>query len=147
MNGSASRPSSATMNGTRCAIRPATKATSRESRSSFETRTQHLPWRAAASAAASCGHRSRASAPLPVSASTYSAMIADGLGFGKPLDGSSLRLDSKARALLLPYGDAVHTKGIPPFALWMNPLSEQCHCSFHVAAANACAAEHKVAHA
>jgi len=36
MNGSASRPNSATMNGTRCAIRPATKATSRESRSSFD---------------------------------------------------------------------------------------------------------------
>ena len=42
MNGSASRPSSATMNGTRCAIRPATKATSRDSRSSLETRTQHF---------------------------------------------------------------------------------------------------------
>jgi hypothetical protein len=33
MNGSASTPSSATMNGTRCAIRPDTKATSRDTRS------------------------------------------------------------------------------------------------------------------
>jgi hypothetical protein len=38
MNGSASRPSSETMKGTRCAIRPETKATSRESRSNFETK-------------------------------------------------------------------------------------------------------------
>ena len=75
MNGSASRPSSATIKGTRCAIRPDTKATSRDSRSSFETRTLHFALRAAAKAAASCGRRSRASAPLPISASTYSLMI------------------------------------------------------------------------
>ena len=37
MKGSASRPSSATMNGTRYAISPATNATSRDSRSSLET--------------------------------------------------------------------------------------------------------------
>ena len=37
MNGSASRPSSATMNGTHCAIRPATNGTSRDSRSSFDS--------------------------------------------------------------------------------------------------------------
>jgi hypothetical protein len=35
--GAPSRPSSAKMNGTRCAISPDTKATSRESRSSFKT--------------------------------------------------------------------------------------------------------------
>jgi hypothetical protein len=35
------------MNGTRCAMRPETKATSRESRSSFETSTLHLALRAA----------------------------------------------------------------------------------------------------
>ena len=76
MNGSASRPSSATMNGTRCTIRPATNATSRERRSSFETTTEHLFARAALRAAASFGRRSRASAPLPVSASVYSPMMA-----------------------------------------------------------------------
>src|SRR5688500_8410970 len=36
-NGSPSRPGSATMSGTRWAIRPETNATSRESRSSLET--------------------------------------------------------------------------------------------------------------
>ena len=47
------------------------------------------------------------------------------LGFGEPLDGYSLGLDPKTRALLLPCGDtivgnsAIHTKGIPPFALCM----------------------------
>src|SRR5215216_6527042 len=50
MNGSASRPSSATMNGTRCAISPETNATSRDSRSSLATRTLHLAFRAAARA-------------------------------------------------------------------------------------------------
>ena len=40
-----------TMNGTRWAMRPATKATSRESRSSLETRTGHLAARAVANAA------------------------------------------------------------------------------------------------
>ena len=46
MIGSASAPSSATMNGTRCAIRPAMKATSRESRSSLATMIGQ-PWRSA----------------------------------------------------------------------------------------------------
>src|SRR6476659_10148598 len=54
MNGSASAPSSATMNGTRCAIRAAMKATSRERRSSLATRIGHFSRRAVASAAASC---------------------------------------------------------------------------------------------
>jgi hypothetical protein len=75
MKGSASRPSSATMNGTRWAIRPATKATSRDNRSSLDTTMLHLALRAAANAAASCGLWSRASAPFPVSASVYSLMI------------------------------------------------------------------------
>jgi hypothetical protein len=52
MNGSASRPSSATMNGTRWAIRPTTKATSRESRSSLATTTLHFAAFAALKAAA-----------------------------------------------------------------------------------------------
>ena len=40
----------------------------------WETKTLHLAALAAAKAAASCGRRSRASTPLPVSASTHSAM-------------------------------------------------------------------------
>jgi hypothetical protein len=90
MKGSASRPSSATMNGTRCAISPATKATSRDRRSSLETRTQHLAAFAWARAAASCGRRSIASAPSPVSASTYSAMI-------RRLSASAKRANSRDR--------------------------------------------------
>ena len=54
------------MKGTHWAISPDTKATSRESRSSLETSALHLAARAAAEAAASCGRRSRAPAPLPV---------------------------------------------------------------------------------
>src|SRR3954447_14163176 len=43
MNGSASGPSSATMNGTRCAIKPAINATSRESRhGSSDTNVAHF---------------------------------------------------------------------------------------------------------
>jgi hypothetical protein len=61
--------------GTRWAIKPATKATSRESRSNLATTTGHFFTRAAFRAAASWGRRSRASAPLPVSASTYSEVI------------------------------------------------------------------------
>jgi hypothetical protein len=76
----------------------------------------------------------------------------ESLGFGEALDRGLLRLDAQTRALLFPCRDtkvgnsALHTKGIPPFALCMNPLSEQCHCSFHVAAANDCAAERKSCH-
>src|SRR5271155_4278058 len=44
MNGSTSAPSSATTNGTRWAIKPEMKWTSRLSRSSLETATAHLPW-------------------------------------------------------------------------------------------------------
>ena len=59
------------------------------------------------------------------------------LGVSEPLDGGPLCLDPEPGALLLPCGDTIvgngafHTKGIPPFALWMNPLSEQCHYCFH----------------
>ena len=42
MNGSASAPSSATMKGTRCAIKPEMKATSRDRRHSFATTTASL---------------------------------------------------------------------------------------------------------
>ena len=100
MNGSASRPSSATMNGTRWAIRPATNATSRDSRSSLDTTTLHLAFRAAANAAASCGRRSRASAPFPVSASVYSLMMVRPSACREALDGRPLGFYAEARALL-----------------------------------------------
>ena len=78
-NGSTSEPRSATRNGVLCAIKPLMKCTSRESLSSFETATGHaLPLRrASARAAASCGRRSRASAPLPVSISTRSSTVSN----------------------------------------------------------------------
>src|SRR5258707_14541031 len=80
MKGSASAPSSATMKGTRRAIRPATKATSRDRRSSLATTTLHFAAFAAASAAASWGRLSKASAPFPGLASTYSpAIVRDSL--------------------------------------------------------------------
>ena len=60
-----SAPNSVTMNGTRCYIRPLMKCTSRLSRSSLETTIGHLAFRAALIAAANCGRRSSASAPLP----------------------------------------------------------------------------------
>jgi len=52
-------------------------------------------------------------------------------GFGEPGDRRALRFDPEARALLLLCGDTIvgnsgfHTNCIPPFALCMNPLSEQ----------------------
>jgi len=55
----------------------------------------------------------------------------DVLGFGEALNRRALRLNPETRALLLPSRDtivgnsAVHTKGIPPFALCMKPVSEQ----------------------
>jgi hypothetical protein len=71
--GSTSGPSSATRKGTRCAIRPEMKCTSRERRSSLATATEQRSARALANAAANCGRRSSASLPLPVSTSTNSA--------------------------------------------------------------------------
>ena len=100
MNGSASRPSSATIKGTRWAIRPATKATSRENRSSLATTTLHFAAFAAANAAASCGRRSRASAPFPLSASINSADNCESFAGGKSLDDCALGVQAEARAVL-----------------------------------------------
>ena len=75
VNGSTLRPSAQTMNGTRCAIRLEMNTTSRLSRSSLATATSHLAFFAAFSAAFSCGRRSSASEPLPVSISVNSATI------------------------------------------------------------------------
>src|SRR4051812_29052749 len=109
MKGSASRPSSATMNGTRCAMRPATNATSRDSRSSFETRTLHLAVRAAARAAASWG--------LGASVERIGALAGLGLdelgdegeafSFREPGNGRALRFDTEPGALLLPSRDTI----------------------------------------
>jgi hypothetical protein len=60
----------------------------------------------------------------------------EAFSFRKPGNGCALRFDSETRALLLLCGDTVvgnsgfHTNCIPPFALCMNPLSEQCCCCF-----------------
>ena len=73
VNGSTSLPSAVTMNGTRWLIRPAMKPTSRLRRSSLATQTETFRRLACFSAAASCGRRLSASAPLAVSISVYSA--------------------------------------------------------------------------
>jgi hypothetical protein len=69
MSGSASGGRTATRNGTRCAIRPEMKCTSRDRRSSLATITGPRSRFACSSARASFGRRSSASAPLPVSIS------------------------------------------------------------------------------
>jgi TolB-like protein/class 3 adenylate cyclase len=70
--GSTSGPRSATRNGTLWTIKPLMKWTSRPRRSSLETPTKHFSLRAAAKAALSCGLRSMASAPFPLSTSMNS---------------------------------------------------------------------------
>ena len=102
MNGSASRPSSATMNGTRCAIRPDTNATSRESRSSLETRTQHLAVRAGAERGCELRPPIERVGALAGFGLDVLGDDGDALGLGEAGDGRALRLDAEARALLLP---------------------------------------------
>jgi hypothetical protein len=103
----------------------------RESLSSLETTTQHLALRAAAKAAASCGRRSSASKPLPVSASTNSPMIVILSASPKRVHGSPLRLDPEPGAMLSlsgypVIGDCIsHTNCIPPFAICMKSEVEQ----------------------
>ena len=52
----------------------------------------------------------------------------EALGLNEPFDGGALGLDPEPTALLLPCGDtivgngAIHTKGIPPFALCMKSI-------------------------
>ena len=82
-------------------------ATSRLSRSSLATTTSHLAFLAAVSAAFSCGRRSSASAPLPVSTSVNSAMMLEALGLGKAGDGLALRFQAEAGAALLLGRDAI----------------------------------------
>ena len=74
---------SATMKGVRYCMSPLMKCTSRLRRSSFATRTGVLSLRAALSAAASLGRRSKASAPLPVSVSENVSMIVKPSAFAK----------------------------------------------------------------
>src|SRR5262245_52782694 len=131
MKGSASGPSSATMKGTRWAIRPEMKAISRERRSSFETITGHLA--ALASARRPAVECIGAFARFRFHVFSQEP---DLLGFGKSRDRGALRFDAQARAVLLLCGDTIvgnsafHTNCIPPFALCMNSISEQSNCCF-----------------
>ena len=131
MNGSASAPSSATMNGTRCAISPAMKATSRESRSSLETITGHLAERARSQGGSEAW-------PAIERVGTFAGFDLDvfrddldSLGFGEARDCGSLGFDAETRALLLLCGDTIignnplHTNCIPPFAVCMKLKFEQ----------------------
>src|SRR6267142_1124163 len=96
MKGSASVPSSATMKGTRCDMRPATNATSRDSRSNLATTTEHFCLRASANAAARLGRKLRASAPLPTF--DLDELLHDRQTFYlcKALDCRSLRVEPQA---------------------------------------------------
>ena len=100
-------PSSATTNGTRVAMRPDMKATSRERRSSLAMQTDAPALRAALRAAASCGRRRAHRLPLPVSISVYSATISRPSALAKACDGGALRLQAKAGAALPLSGDAI----------------------------------------
>ena len=66
------------------------KCTSRDSRSSLATTTEHFPLASVGEGSASCGRRSSASEPLPVSTSTCSATI-ETLGLGEPGERGALR--------------------------------------------------------
>ena len=93
--------------GNALAIRLAMKATSRLSRSSLATATSHLAFLAAFSAALSCGRRSSASAPLPVSISVNSAVDLEAFGLGERLDSSALAFEAEAGTALLLGRDAI----------------------------------------
>src|SRR5215212_5119578 len=98
MKGSASGPSSATMNGTRWLIRPAMNATSRLSRSRFATST---------------GQRRRQLRPAIQRVGPFAGLDLDPLGHDRealgraePSKGGLLRLKPQARAALPGGGDA-----------------------------------------
>src|SRR3982074_1861154 len=126
MNGSASRPSWATMKGTRWAVSPETNATSRESRSSLETSPAHL----AGGAGSQCRRELRPPIegvrPLPGFGLHKFTDDRDPLDLREAPDGRSLRLDPEPGAALLLRGDSQigdrlpHTNCIPPFAVCMN---------------------------
>ena len=134
MKGSASRPSSATMKGTRCAISPETNATSRESRSSLETST------AASRFAGGCESRRELRSPIErigaLAAFSFDVFGNDGevFGFGEARDRRALGLDAEAGSVLLPCGDTIvgnsafHTNRIPPFAVCMKSISRAKSC-------------------
>jgi hypothetical protein len=126
MKGSASRPSSATMKGTRCAMSPDTNATSRESLSSLETSTLHL---GPAGCSQGCGklrppiERVEALAGFGL----YELLDdRDARGFAEAGEGCPLGLDPKPGAMLSLRGDPeignriAHTNCIPPFAVCMS---------------------------
>ena len=112
MKGSASAPSSATMNGTRWAMRPEMKATSRESRSSLATMTGHLPVLA--------GGQRGGELRAPVEGIGTLAGLDLGelgdegvaLGLGEAGDGGPLRLDAEARSALPGGGDPIVGDGM-----------------------------------
>ena len=68
-----------------------------DSRSSLATATSHLAFLAAFSAAFSCGRRSSASAPLPVSTSVNSATISKPSALANACDGRALALPGRGR--------------------------------------------------
>ena len=88
------------MNGTRWAIRPATNATSRDRRSSFDTTTLHLALRAAANAAASLRPAVQGVGALPRFRLRVFADDGEALSCREALNGRPLGFYAEARALL-----------------------------------------------
>ena len=143
MNGPASRPSSATMKGTRCAISPDTNATSRESRSSLETSTLHLAGPRSSQRGCKLRPAIERVSPLPCFSFDELGNDRQVFGFSEADDRCSLGFHPEARAVLLLLwrqgigNNTFHTNCIPPFAVCMNAQSEQSNRCFLVAAANA----------
>ena len=100
-------PNAVTRKGTRCTIRLAMNATSRDKRSSFATATWHFAFFAAFSAARSCGLRSSASLPLPVSTSVNSAKISKPSASANATTARRCACEAKAALALLRRGDTV----------------------------------------
>ena len=98
MNGSASAPSSATMNGVLWVIRPEMKWTSRLSRSSLATMIGALCLLGAAERRGELRPPVERVAPLPVSTSVKVSTQAEALGLGEAGERGLLRLEAKARA-------------------------------------------------
>jgi hypothetical protein len=130
MNGSA-RPSSATMNGH--ALRHQASNEGNVARQPIQLRDQDAALRGFGRGEGGCELRPAIERVCAFAGLGLNVLGDDGelLGLGKPGDRRVLRLDPKPRALLLPSKDTVvgnsafHTKGIPPFALCMDALSEQ----------------------
>ena len=107
MNGSASAPSSATRNGTRCAISPEMKATSRDSRSSLATMTGQRGLARRVQRRPELRPAEQRIAALAALGLDVLGEDGDALCLGEPGDRHPLRLDAEPGAPLGARRDAV----------------------------------------